>query len=89
MAKKGSYIVDYFNNRGFFGLSILLLVVFSVIASGNFEIPQRGYGTFHNLASWISSSDTSCFVAVIYLNKLLDRATRELNVKRYLILFTP
>ena len=65
MAKKGSYIVDYFNNRGFFGLSILLLVIFSVIASGNFEVPQRGYGTFHNLATWISSSDTSCFVAVL------------------------
>jgi hypothetical protein len=65
MAKKGSYIVDYFNNRGFFGLSILLLVIFSVIASGNFVVPQRGYGTFHNLATWISSSDTSCFVAVV------------------------
>ena len=65
MAKKGSYIVDYFNNRGFFGLSILLLIIFSVIASGNFVVPQRGYGTFHNLASWISSSDTSCFVAVL------------------------
>ena len=65
MAKKGSYIVDYFNNRGFFGLSILLLVIFSIIASGNFVVPQRGYGTFHNLATWISSSDTSCFVAVL------------------------
>ena len=65
MAKKGSFIVDYFNNRGFFGLSILLLVIFSVIASGNFEVPQRGYGTFHNVANWISSSDTSCFVAVL------------------------
>ena len=65
MAKKGSYIVDYFNNRGFFGLSILLLVVFSVIASGNFVVPQRGYGTFHNIATWIESSDTSCFVAVV------------------------
>lgn len=65
MAKKGSYIVDYFNNRGFFGLSILLLIIFSVIASGNFEVPQRGYGTFHNLATWIQSSDTSCFVAVL------------------------
>lgn len=65
MAKKGSYIVDYFNNRGFFGLTILILVIFSVIASGNFEVPQRGYGTFHNLANWISSSDTSCFVAVV------------------------
>ena len=65
MAKKGSFIVDYFNNRGFFGLSILLLVIFSVIASGNFDVPQRGYGTFHNLGAWISSSDTSCFVAVV------------------------
>ena len=65
MAKKGSYIVDYFNNRGFFGLAILLLVVFSVIASGNFVVPQRGYGTFHNIATWIESSDTSCFVAVV------------------------
>ena len=65
MAKKGSYIVDYFNNRGFFGLAILILVVFSVIASGNFVVPQRGYGTFHNVANWISSSDTSCFVAVL------------------------
>ncbi len=65
MAKKGSYIVDYFNNRGFFGLSLLLLVVFSVIASGNFEVPQRGYGTFQNLGTWISSNDTSCFVAVV------------------------
>lgn len=65
MAKKGSYIVDYFNNRGFFGLSILLLIIFSVIASGNFDVPQRGYGTFHNLATWISSNDTSCFVAVL------------------------
>ena len=65
MAKKGSYIVDYFNNRGFFGLSILLLVIFSVIASGNFIVPQRGYGTLHNIADWISSHDTSCFVAVV------------------------
>lgn len=65
MAKKGSYIVDYYNNRGFFGLSILLLVIFSVIASGNFDVPQRGYGTFHNIATWISSNDTSCFVAVV------------------------
>lgn len=65
MAKKGSYIVDYFNNRGFFGLAILLLVVFSVIASGNFVVPQRGYGTFHNIATWIESNDTSCFVAVV------------------------
>ncbi len=65
MAKKGSYIVDYYNNRGFFGLSILLLVIFSVIASGNFVVPQRGYGTFHNIADWISSSDTSCFIAVL------------------------
>ena len=66
MAKKGSYIVDYFNNRGFFGLSLLILVILSVIASGNFEVPQRGYGTLHNIATWISSSgDTSCFVAVL------------------------
>ena len=65
MAKKGSYIVDYFNNRGFFGLSLLILVIMSVIASGNFEVPQRGYGTLHNITTWISSSDTSCFVAVL------------------------
>ena len=66
MAKKGSYIVDYFNNRGFFGLSLLILVILSVIASGNFEVPQRGYGTLHNIADWISGSgDTSCFVSVL------------------------
>ncbi len=65
MAKKGSYIVDYFNNRGFFGLSLLILVVLAVIASGNFEVPQRGYGTLHNISTWISSNDTSCFVAVL------------------------
>ena len=65
MAKKGSYIVDYFNNRGFFGLSMLVLIILSVIASGNFEVPQRGYGTLHNIANWISSHDTSCFVAVV------------------------
>ena len=65
MAKKGSYIVDYYNNRGFFGLSILVLIILSVIASGNFEVPQRGYGTLHNLADWITSNDTSCFVAVV------------------------
>lgn len=65
MAKKGSYIVDYFNNRGFFGLSLLVLVVLAVIASGNFEVPQRGYGTLHNISTWISSNDTSCFVAVL------------------------
>lgn len=65
MAKKGSYIVDYFNNRGFFGLSLLVLVILAVIASGNFEVPQRGYGTLHNISTWISSNDTSCFVAVL------------------------
>jgi len=65
VAKKGSYIVDYFNNRGFFGLSILILIILSVIASGNFVVPQRGYGTLHNISTWISSNDTSCFVAVI------------------------
>jgi len=65
VAKKGSYIVDYFNNRGFFGLAIILLVIMSIIASGNFVVPQRGYGTFHNLGTWISSSDTSCFVTVV------------------------
>lgn len=65
MSKKGSYIVDYFNNRGFFGLSLLILVILSVIASGNVEVPQRGYGTLHNIANWITSHDTSCFVAVL------------------------
>lgn len=65
MGKKGSYIVDYFNNRGFFGLSLLVLVILAVIASGNFEVPQRGYGTLHNISTWISSNDTSCFVAVL------------------------
>ena len=79
MAKKGSYIVDYFNNRGFFGLSILLLIIFSVIASGNFEVPQRGYGTFHNLATWIQSNDTSCFVAVL-CNVVLGVLLVTLNI---------
>ena len=37
----------------------------SVIASGDVEVPQRGYGTLHNIGTWISSSDTSCFVAVL------------------------
>ncbi len=46
-------------------MSLLILVILSVIASGNFDVPQRGYGTLHNIANWIISHDTSCFVAVL------------------------
>lgn len=71
--------MDYFNNRGFFGLSILILVILSLIASGSFVVPQRGYGTLHNIADWISSNDTSCFVAIL-CNAIIGVLLVTLNI---------
>lgn len=71
--------MDYFNNRGFFGLSILILVILSLIASGNFVVPQRGYGSLHNIADWISSNDTSCFVAIL-CNAIIGVLLVTLNI---------